>query len=1019
YSQISALAAENTINVLCDRLELLYRTAMANDFIREDGSRGRKLVYLDMEEYHDMQLTAEAFMRTLDRPGLDKAVGGIALQAYLPDSFIMMKRIMEWANRRAGSGGTPVTIRLVKGANLEMEKIDASAQCMPQTPYIDKIDVDANYKRMFLEGIKPENAEGVRLGVASHNVFDIAFCMVHALESGAIDRIQFEMLEGMVDSLLKTVRELTDRLLVYAPATSKKDFISAIGYLIRRMDENTGPDNFLSHSFGLEVGNSEWIKLKEAFLESCRRMDGIETDPRRCQDRHETPEFVEEKHPVVDNFQNESNTDFALIANQKWAEEIIGKWEPMSDDNAPSIPLVIDGKEITKSRVKRVCSDPSRPGVVAGRYLQANGKDIERAVRCAVKDEDGWRGKSYDETAGILRRVAQEVRAARADLMGAAMADGGKTFPESDPEVSEAIDFLEFYPRGVNEFADRPNLECRGKGVVAVVPPWNFPIAIPCGGIAAALAAGNTVIMKPASDAVLTAYELCKCFWRGGVSKKTLQFAPCPGGAAGSKLVCNPDVDVVILTGGTSTALRMLEARPDMNLLAETGGKNATIVTATADREQAIKHILHSAFSHAGQKCSATSLLILEEEVYEDEQFRRRLKDAVESMPTGPAWNLENRVGPVIRPPDGDLLTGMTELEPGEFWLVPPRQLDDNPCMWAPAVKWNVKPGAFTHMTELFGPVLSVMKARDLDEAISIVNATGYGLTSGLESLDECEQEKWTDGIRAGNLYVNRVTTGAIVLRQPFGGMGKSAFGPGIKVGAPNYAIQFMDVSETAPPTGSANIMDRLQAKLVRDLHELKQSDSGIPENEINRTIVAISSYDLAYREEFSVLRDHFRLRGQDNIRRYLPAGRVRIRLSADDSFFDILARICAAKTARCSITVSIPLDTDIEHIDTIKYLVSGWGQTVTFVSESDDKLAELARAYRTDRIRYAAPDRVPMHVYEKCGAVPGVYISRERVMMEGHIEILWYVKEQSISNDYHRYGNLGARAGEERDRVY
>ena len=234
-----------------------------------------------------------------------------------------------------------------------------------------------------------------------------------------------------------------------------------------------------------------------------------------------------------------------------------------------------------------------------------------------------------------------------------------------------------------------------------------------------------------------------------------------------------------------------------MHLLAETGGKNATIVTALSDRDQAIKNVLHSAFSHSGQKCSATSLLILESEVYHDARFRATLCDAVESLRVGSAWELSTKIGPLIRPPRGVLETGLKELEPGEEWAVMPRlHVDDNPNLVSPGVKWGVQPSSFTHCTELFGPVLGVMEARDLDEAIDLVNATGYGLTSGLESLDDREQELWRSRIRAGNLYINRPTTGAIVLRQPFGGMGKSSVGPGIKAGGPNYVVPLMQFKD-------------------------------------------------------------------------------------------------------------------------------------------------------------------------------------------------------------------------------
>ena len=304
------------------------------------------------------------------------------------------------------------------------------------------------------------------------------------------------------------------------------------------------------------------------------------------------------------------------------------------------------------------------------------------------------------------------------------------------------------------------------------------------------------MILKPASDAVLPAWQLCQCFWRGGVSRKTLQFLPCAGNRAGRQLVNHAGVNAVILTGGTETALNMLHDKPSMHLLAETGGKNATIVTAMADRDQAIKHVVHSAFSHAGQKCSATSLLLLEAEVYDDAKFKHSLCDAVNSITVGSAWKLETKMGPLIRPPSGDLENGLKVLEPHESWAVLPRRLENNPSLWSPGVKYGVQPGSYTHMTEFFGPVLGVMRFEKLSQAIDMVNQTGYGLTSGLQSLDDREQEQWQSQIRAGNLYINRTTVGAIVLRQPFGGMGKSVFGPGMKAGGPNYVALLMDFTD-------------------------------------------------------------------------------------------------------------------------------------------------------------------------------------------------------------------------------
>ncbi len=1017
YSQISPLAREHAVAVICDRLELLYRAAAKMKFTRPDGSVVPKFVYLDMEEYGDMHVTAEAFMRALDRKGLENVRAGIALQAYLPDSYGIQQRINEWARRRVASGGAPVTIRLVKGANIEMERVEASIQGWPQAPFKTKLEVDANYKRMLHEGMRPENIEAVHLGIASHNLFELSYGLVLAKEKGVLDKVQFEMLEGMANHQMRALFELTPNILMYAPAVKKEEFIYAIGYLMRRFDENTGPENFLSHSFKLAVDSQEWRQLEDNFLKSFDLVEELPSEPRRTQNRGSPSEKEPPAGDSAEIFVNEPNTDFSLPENIAWAKGIIEKWCPRADREAVEVPLVVAGEEIIDHRKVLACLDPSRPGVVVGRYREATSEDVQRAVECARRDPDRWRQRSPESRSEVLEKVALELRRSRGGLLGAALADGGKILTESDAEVSEAIDFLEFYRRNAERFHGIEGLRARGKGVIAVVPPWNFPVSIPCGGMAAALAAGNTVILKPASDGVLVAHELCQCFWRGGISRRTLQLLPCSGSTAGAELVSHPGVDVVILTGGTATAFSILRNKPDINLLAETGGKNATIVTALSDREQAIKHVLHSAFSHSGQKCSATSLLILEEEVYEDLKFKKTLCDAVRSLRVGPAWELHTKVGPLIRPPSGDLENALKELEPGESWAVMPKRVGDNPNLYSPGVKWGVRPGSYTHMTEFFGPVLGVMKAKNLEEAISLANQTGYGLTSGLESLDEREHEIWQEGIRAGNLYINRVTTGAIVLRQPFGGMGKSAFGPGIKVGGPNYLAQLMDFEEIGHPQTSPTIADPELRGLKKRLADLLDSPGGLPRDEISRVILAIGSYDLNFTQEFGKSHDHFRLVGEDNVRRYLPVKELRIRVHSDDTAFDLLARVCAAKTVGCRITVSVPPGYRATALEALEELTRAWAEGIEFVEESDETLAQVIRDGQAERVRYAAPDRVPPVILDAVRET-GSYVARVPVLAEGRVELLWYLREQSISYDYHRYGNLGPRTDEERAAV-
>jgi RHH-type transcriptional regulator, proline utilization regulon repressor / proline dehydrogenase / delta 1-pyrroline-5-carboxylate dehydrogenase len=1017
YSQVSAVAREHTLRVLCDRLELLYREAAHMRFRRPDGSEVRKFIYLDMEEYRDLHLTAQAFMRTLERPGLRDVGAGIALQAYIPDSARVQREINDWARRRVAAGAAPVTIRLVKGANMEMERVEASLRDWPQAPFQTKRETDANFKRMLNEAMRPENLAAVRVGIASHNLFDLAYAATLAAGVNAGDRVQFEMLEGMANHQRRALLEHAHNLLLYAPACRKEEFLNAIGYLIRRLDENTGPQNFLRHAFKLTVGSPDWQHLEKGFREAFALK--VSDAPRRTQNRL-TEIFDRPREEMAwDKLENEPDTDWSLPQNGEWAEKIVARKEP----TLATVPIVVAGLEHFPAeqgtgdgaRSEGACADPSRPGVSVARYTQATVADIDRAVACARQDSDGWRSMTVNARNEILGRVAQELRRGRAELMWTALANGGKTLSESDPEVSEAVDFVEFYRASARFFHELPGVSATPRGVVAVVPPWNFPIAIPCGGIAAALAVGNTVILKPASDTVLIAWELCQCFWRAGVPKTALQFVPCPGNSVAQRFVTHPDVDALILTGGTATALRMLKARPGLRLFAETGGKNATIVTAISDRELAIKHIIHSAFGHSGQKCSATSLLLLEGEVYDDPNFKRMLCDAVKSLPVGTAWDLPTRVGPLIRPPSGDLETAFKTLEAGESWAVLPRRIGDNPNLWSPGVKYGVHADSYTFNTEFFGPVLGVARFEHLDKAIEMINQTGYGLTSGLHSLDERELEQWKAGVHAGNLYLNRSTTGAVVLRQPFGGMGKSCFGPGLKAGGPNYVAQFMKFESAPPPNDGAYPLpdDELATFVTRQA----RANARNPGSEWGALPTTLKSYHRWWKDEFSRAHDHFKLLGQDNFRRYLPFQVVHVRVTPQDSVFELVARVGAAKVTGARVVVSNVPGLDSPATTSLRKVIEETSLNVEFIELTDDQLAARIRAlppHAGERIRFAGPDRVPTAV--RAAAVEsGVYLADEPVLADGRIELLWYLREQSVCHDYHRYGNLGARSAEQR----
>ena len=1016
FSQIHSLAFEHTVEKLMERLTPLFRTAGAHRFTRQDGTQAQKVVHLDMEEYRDLELTVAALTATLEPEEFKEIGAGIVLQAYLPESFTVQQQLTTWARNRVAQGGSPLYLRIVKGANLEMEKVEAAIHDWPLAPYDNKLDVDANFKRMVAFGMEPDNIQAVHLGIASHNLFELAYAYRLALHNGIRKNVTFEMLEGMGDHVRQAVQETVGDVLLYAPVATRDQFINAIAYLIRRLDENTGEENFLRYSFDLTTDSKEWQFLEEQFLASVQHRQRVRAEPHRTQNRLQETPSEQEGFLSDRKFCNEPDTDFCLSANRQWAKTVRKHWKRGQEDEPLTVPLVVGGEERYADREHRQGFDPSR---ISGKdnakfcvanFAAANEQDVDQAVAIAKLDPDGWREKTHQERHAILSRTALELRLARGDLIGAAAANTGKVFTESDPEVSEAVDFTEYYPLSMKNFSELPNLRCRGKGVGVVISPWNFPIAIPCGGIIASLAAGNTVILKPSSSAILPAWQLCRCLWKAGVSQKVLQFLPCDGPTIGNRLVLHPDVDFIILTGATETGLALLRQRPDACLAAETGGKNATIVTAMSDRDEAIRNVVYSAFGNSGQKCSATSLLILEKEVYKDEAFKRQLVDAAESYAVGSAWDFENRMGPLIHPPDGDLAEALTQLEPGQSWALRPRKPSENPYLWTPGIKWNVKPGSKTHLTEFFGPVLGVMCAETLEEAIHIVNQTGFGLTSGLESLDSREQDFWKAHIKAGNLYINRGTTGAMVLRQPFGGMGKSALGSGIKAGGPNYISQFMEFEETGPPQAEPIQGEHECLQLSQEWeNKLKEEPFQKHEIELRKTLRALRSYLYWQEQLFGRDTDFFRIRGQDNILRYLPVGRVLVRVHQDDNLFEILARTLAACVTGCKAQVSIPQDLDnpvTAFLQNVLYSLLPGNTTIT--CEQDVEVINSMPEF--DLIRYAAPDRVSPEV-SLTAAQAGFYIASSKVMEEGRIELLQYLREQAISNNYHRYGNLGERA--------
>jgi RHH-type transcriptional regulator, proline utilization regulon repressor / proline dehydrogenase / delta 1-pyrroline-5-carboxylate dehydrogenase len=946
YSQINLLSQKGSLDALC----IPYKKLLLKAF--------PKFVNLDMEEYKDLHLTVALFKQVHLEEAFLKIPSGIVLQSYLPDSYPLLLDLLEFAKKRAEMGGAWIKIRIVKGANLAMEKVESSLKGWPQAPYETKAETDANFIRMVDAALA---SPFVKVGIGSHNLFDIAYALILGKE------MTIEMLMGMSEPARRVIKELAPDMLLYCPAARKEEFQNAIAYLVRRLDENTGEENFLRAHFHLIPGSKAWRQQAERFAASVLHSKEVSFERRRTQNRNRETY----KKSLDSAFRGEPDTDWALPENVQWAEKILTEWR---GKKIPDIPAVIGGQEIFQNG-GGVGIDPSFPDRVLYRYHQASSSDIERSLKSA---------KSTGSP--CLEAIAEKLREGRAALMGAMAADVGKSLYESDVEVSEAIDFALYYAQNLKMWRTCENLILKPKGTILVASPWNFPCSIPAGGILAALAAGNAVIFKPAPEAVLVGYELVKLFWEAGVSKEVLQFVPCKD-EQGSLLVQDPRIAAVVLTGATDTAKMMLKMRPGLDLIAETGGKNCIIVSKMADLDLAIKDIIQSAFAFSGQKCSACSLVILEAEVYDNPRFKSQLKSAAASLAVGSQWDPASKITPLIRPPEGPLKRALENQGDQAEWLLKPSQ---HANFVSPGIKWGVKPGSFLHQTELFGPVIGVMRAENLQEAISFANGTQYGLTSGLHSLDVREHAEWLHKIHTGNCYINRGITGAIVERQPFGGAKASSFGKGAKAGGPNYLLQMMQVEEkgcsgerAAPPSEVDPFLEvaKLRLETLEEVRLLEDS---------------VFCYSYFWKHFFSKSHDPMKIFGQDNLQMYVAREHVELRVCGSDLLMDIL-RVAAASMI-CNTPLFISIDRDRAKALELKNL------PLNICVETDQEFMGRISGVSFPRVRLL---QKPAQELVVALSLKGLWLTPDPVHANGRIELLHYLREVSLSYDYHRYGNV------------
>lgn len=751
------------------RLRPILRAAM------ETGSR----VNIDMENHDLRDLTLSVFRDMLDEEEFANFDGlGIVAQAYLTDAEQSLDALLESLKSR----NRRVTVRLVKGAYWDREVMLASQRNLPAPVFMIKEETDATFERLTIKLL--ENTDVVNVAVASHNVRSIAKAIAAAWEMKAPPgRFETQLLYGMADPVKKALVDMKVPVRVYAPFG---EMLPGMAYLVRRILENSSNDSFLKRFFVDKTPVADLLRNPATALAEKTR---IHADP-----KHATDIFIAEPEAQFHDDETRKTYDMAL----ELVYRRLGK----------QYPAIVGGSEkISTETFTSV--DPSDPSRVVGHVCQADAKMAQEAMDCAVSAFGGWSSTPPEKRAEILLNAAQIMRERKFKLAAWQTVEVGKTRKEAMADVDEAIDHIRFYaeasiglenpkPAKSDILGESNRSFYRPRGAGAIIAPWNFPMAIMAGMTASALAVGNTVVVKPSSNSPVCAALVVGAFREAGVPDGTVNFTPGGGDIVGPALLDHPALSFVSFTGSWETgawianriAQKSKSRRCFVKAIIETGGKNAIIVDESADLDEAVLGVIASAFGYGGQKCSACSRVIVLADVYK--AFTERLVDAVSSLLVGPPSDPATHYGPLIdetaeKKVESYIELGMKTAKP----LLVRREIVGPGYYVGPAVFGDVKPESRIAQEEIFGPVLCVIRAGNLEEAIRIANGVDYALTAGIYTRTPSNAQSAIALLEAGNVYVNRKITGAVVGRQPFGGFKRSGYGSA-KAGSVNILKELM-----------------------------------------------------------------------------------------------------------------------------------------------------------------------------------------------------------------------------------
>ena len=759
-SQLDPIDPEGSYRSVASRLGPLVDQAMAL----------RAGLIFDMEQAELKTLLLEIFTRLFAEPAYrGYPYAGLALQAYHRDTEHDIERLIVWARTR----GTPITVRLVKGAYWDADTVRYRQAGWPVPLFEQKTETDINYERLIR--VLFDHTDVIRPAFGTHNLRTLAVIEAVADARGLPPHArEYQMIYGMAEPFQHAMVKLGRRVRLYTPVGL---LLPGMAYLVRRLLENTSNESFL---------RKEYVESQPLTQLLAAPASAVPTQPLTTND-----------HPA---FSNEPHSDFSQDPIRRTMENALAsvrarmgrQWEPDPSE------LALTGPWLTSQ-------NPFRPEETVASVRSASVADIDGAVERAQAGFESWRRRSADERATILERAASEMSRRRYELAAWEVFEVGKPWREADADVAEAIDFLRYYADDMRrlskpaQLGDRPgelNHRVYGpRGIAAVIAPWNFPLAIPTGMVSAALVSGNCVLFKPSERSPCLGRLLTDILLSAGVPPGVL--ACLPGGPEiGQTLVAHPQISMIAFTGSKAAGLRILgdaarvyPGQPMVKrVIAEMGGKNAIIVDETADLDEAISGVVASFTSYAGQKCSACSRAIVHRGVFD--QFVTRLREAVLSLPIGDPAEPSTKVGPVIDARAQAAIQRFIDESKRECRLFVQRAVEDGGCFIGPTVFVDVEPHHRLAQEEIFGPVLAVMKAESFAEALTLANGTSYALTGGVYARSPANLALAREQFDVGNLYLNRPITGALVGRQPFGGHRFS--GIGAKAGGEDYLAQFM-----------------------------------------------------------------------------------------------------------------------------------------------------------------------------------------------------------------------------------